>query len=149
MKDVSSFDLRGDAERGAWLQLLDPITGEELGVVEDAPMRIKLQGADSMAYEEAIAHSVAVRGRKNKPKVNPTAAAIRKAAQENAKSQSEELAKITLAWENIGYGEDDEGNIQPLEFNRKNAIMLYHEQGWIREQAINFFGDRVNFAGKD
>ncbi len=144
MVDFSrGFDLRAAAEKGAWLQLVDPITGEELGVAEEKPCRIRVRGADSMAYEEAVARTVAMRSKKTLPpkKGRVTANQLLEAAGENEGMQAEELAAITLGWEHIEW----EGAEFP--HSHENAIKLYTEHRWIREQVIDFFGDRANFVG--
>ena len=139
---TKGFDLRTAAERGAWLQLLHPGTNEELGVAEGSPCRIKIQGADSMAYEEAAARTVALRSKKaTSTRRKVSTQRLLEAAADNAKSQSEELAAITLEWENI------EWDGEPLEFTTENAIKVYSEHRWIRDQVIEFFGDRTNYLG--
>ena len=150
MADLLAFDLPGAADRGAWLELVNPITQEVIGADDGEPARIHLKGADSMAYEEAVAHTVAMQGRRpQRRRQNPTVGEILEAAQENNQAQAEQLAKITIGWENIGYGVDDKGKPATLPFSHENAVRLYTEQRWVREQAIAFFSDRANFAGID
>lgn len=135
------FDLRIAAEKGAWLQLVDPVTGEELGVVDEKPCRIQVRGADSMAYEEAVARTVSLRSKDAAPKKGRVSAGqLLEAAARNEEMQAEELAAITIGWENIEW--------DGVEFpcNRDNAIKLYSQHRWIREQVIEFFGDRANFT---
>ena len=40
----AEFDLRDAADDGAWCQLLHPVKRDELGVEDDAPVRIKDAG---------------------------------------------------------------------------------------------------------
>ena len=139
---TKGFDLRAAAERGAWMQVTHPSSGEELGVAEGQPCRIKLQGADSMAYEEAAARTVALRAKKPNTKQRKVSTKrLLEASEELGKAQSEELASITLGWENIEW----EG--EPLEFTTENAIKIYQEHRWLRDQAVEFFGDRTNYLG--
>ena len=141
------FDVRAAAEKGAWLQLLHPATDEELGVAEGRPCRIEILGADSSSYEEAVARSVALKAKEQAPtaakKRVVTAEKVLESAERNNEFVSEELAAITLGWEHI------EWNGEPLEFNHENAVMLYMEHKWIREQTAAFFSDRTNYLGKE
>ena len=150
MVDFSNkeFDVKAAAERGAWLQLVHPVTGKELGDEDEKgnlirPCRIQLQGADSMAYEQSVAKTVAMRQRETPPtrrgRVNPRQ--IMDTADRNRGFQVDELVSITLNWENI------EVDGEPFPFNHENAVRLYTDHPWIREQAIEFFTDRANFAG--
>ena len=140
---TKGFDLRAAAERGAWLQVLHPVTGEELGVAEGAPCRICIKGADSMSYEEAAARTVALRSKDIQPnaKRKVTTKRLLEASDKLGQAQSEEMAAVTLGWENV------EWNGEPLEFTQENAIMVYSEHRWIREQVMEFFGDRANYQG--
>lgn len=140
------FDLRVNAERGAWCQLVDPITGEDLVDKDDdgkvtAHCRIRVRGADSMAYEEAVARTVALRSKDPAPKKGRySSRQLLEAAARNEEMQAEELAAITLGWEGV----DWDGELFP--YTHENAVKLYSEHRWIREQVIDFFGDRANFT---
>ena len=144
---ATRFDLRSAAEKGAWLQLVDPVSGEDLGDKDDEgkmiqPCRIRVRGADSMAYEEAVARTVAMRSKKTPPKKGRVSAnQLLEAAGENEGIQAEELAAITLGWENIQWQGED------FPHSHENAVKLYSEHRWIREQVIEFFGDRSSFTG--
>ena len=138
------FDIQANAETGAWMQVLHPVTNEELGAEEKKPCRIKLRGSDSMAYEEAVARTVSMRqaelkGMRANKKI--TAESILESADKTAKFQAMELARITLAWENL------EWNGKPLKFTEENAVMVYREHKWLRDQAVAFFEDRTNYQG--
>ena len=136
------FDLRTAAEKGAWMQLVHPVTGDELGVKENAPSKIMILGADSVNYEQAVARTVAFRSREQAPKKGSvTEKQILDAADKNAEFQAEELAAITLDWTNI------EWNGESLKFDHDNAVMLYREHKWVRDQVIDFFADRTNYLG--
>ena len=137
----SGFDLQAAAEKGAWLQLLHPVSGEELGVDAGKPTRILIKGADSMSYEEAAARTVAMRSKTTNPKRKVTTKGLLDASNKLAKAQSEELAAVTMGWEGIEW----DGEV--FEFSQENAEKLYNEYRWIRDQVMEFFGDRTNYQG--
>ena len=137
----SGFDLQSAAEKGAWLQLLHPVSQDELGVEEGKPTRILIKGADSMSYEEAAARTVAKRSKTTNPKRKVTTRSLLDAADKLGKAQAEELAAVTLDWENI------EWDGEAFEFSEENAVKLYKEHRWIRDQVMEFFGDRANYQG--
>ena len=60
----AEFDLRDAADDGAWCQLLHPVKRDELGVEDDAPVRIRIQGVDSMGFEKTIAKTAALQGQR-------------------------------------------------------------------------------------
>lgn len=138
------MDVRAAADKGAWMQLVHPFTNEEIGVEEKKPCRIKLLGADSGAYEEAVARTVSKRqaqlkGQRRSKHV--TAEKILEESEKTSESQALELARVTVAWENIEW----EG--KELKLTQENAVMIYTAHKWIREQAQEFFADRTNYLG--
>ena len=147
--DLSSkqFDLKEAAEKGAWCQLVNPITGEELGVDEtnpkkSKPTRIRVKGADSATYDQAVAHTAAMRQREtpsNKKRI--TDSMLLESMDKQKASRAVELAKVTMDWENI------EMDGKPFPFNFDNAIELYRKHDWLADQVSNFFGDRTNYLG--
>ena len=139
---ATEFDIQVHAEKGAWCQLLHPVTGVELGVEGGRPCRIRVKGADSLAYEEAVARTVSLRSKDALPKKGRVSERqLLEAAEKNSQNQARELAEITLGWEGL------EWDGESFEFSSENAIKLYGEHRWIREQVIEFFGDRANFTG--
>ena len=137
------FDVRAAAESGAWMQVLHPATDEELGVSDGRPCRIQILGADSTGYEEAVAKTASLKASDGTKKGKVSARQILDAVRTNEQRQAEELASITVDWENI------EWKGERLEFSEENAAMVYREHGWLRQQLITFFADRTNYLGKD
>lgn len=140
---VKGFDVKTYAENGGWLQLLHPVSGEELGVDEDKPCRIKVLGADATGYEEALAHSAALRANdpaaKKRGSRRITGKMLMEEREKTANMQAHELAAVTVDWENV------EWQGESLEFSQKNAEMIYSAHEWIRQQVVEFFQDRTNF----
>ena len=145
MTDLShvKFDLQAAAEKGAWMQVVNPVDGDDLVDQEGTPTRLLIKGADSMSYEEAAARTVALRSKPTNPKRKVTPQALLDASNKLAKSQSEELAAVTIGWEGVWW----EG--AKMECNQENAEKLYNEHRWLREQVMEFFGDRTNYQGNE
>ena len=145
----SEFDLKSAAEEGAWMQIVHPLTGEDLGERDEdgnltKPSRIKLLGADSFAYEEAVARTVVMRQKEKIPPKNQiTDMHIVRAAKRNRKSRADELAAITIEWENI----EMEG--EPFPCTPANIVRFYSDFPWVAEQAADFFSNRSNFSTSD
>ena len=124
--DLKQFDVAATAEKGVYLVLEHPVTGEEL----DA--KIKLIGRDSSRFRNKmrdIAQKAAAAGKKRKT------VDLEKADREGA----ELLAACTLGWVGI----EEEG--KPVPFSEAEAVRLYTDYRWIREQVDAFIADRANF----
>ena len=139
--NTSEFDLRDAADGGAWCQLLHPVTSDELGADEGKPARIRIQGIDSMGFEKALAKSAAIRAKEPQRRAAISDQRIAAEAEKSERIQARELADVTIGWEHI------EMDGQPYPFSRENALRLYTQYKWIREQLIVFVFERANFAG--
>ncbi|AJE47179.1 hypothetical protein [Celeribacter indicus] len=116
-----------DHEKGAWLDLAHPETGEPTGI------RLRLAGPDSdtqsrsrLSLADELAEAADLDGRVNA------------AAREKARLNS--LARCVLDWEVM---EDD----QPIPFTHKNVLRLLRAATWVQVQVDAFAGDRRNFGG--
>ena len=128
--DLKQFDIKETCEKGVFLTLCHPVTGEEL----DA--KIKLVGRDSSRFRNKLrdlAQRQATGGKKKSQPID-----IEKADKEGA----ELLAACTVGW--IGIEED--GKAVP--FSEAEAVRIYTDHRWIREQVDAFIADRANFFPK-
>lgn len=57
-------------------------------------------------------------------------------------SQAQLLAKITTGWDNLSFGDDE----KPYEYSYENAVALYTDYPFVREQVNEFAGERANFT---
>ena len=118
--DFATRDVAAKAEAGADLEVLDPVTGEAVGVT------ITLAGADSTIHRKATA-TIAKRRMSN-------AKGFRNRALDPEKF--EVLAACTLGWKGVVV------DGAPLPCGRDNAVMLYTRFPWLREQVDQFISDR-------
>ena len=139
----TEFDLRDAADDGAWCQLLHPVKRVELGIEDDAPVRIKIQGVDSMGFEKTIAKTAALRANEPGQRGQMSEKRLLVLTEQAAKYQARELAEITIGWENI----DWDGAVFP--FSKENAVKMFARYKWIREQLIEFIAERANYAKND
>ena len=138
---VPEFDLRDAADDGAWCQLIHPVDRVELGVEDDAPTRIKIQGVDSIGFEKTIFKTQALRFNDPVQRGQMSQKRMELFAEQAAKTQARELAEITIDWENI----DWDGEVFP--FNKENAVKMYVRFKWMRDQLMEFIAERANYAG--
>lgn len=123
--DFATRDVAAKAEAGADLEVLDPVTGESVGVT------ITLAGADSTIHRKATA-TIAKRRMSN-------AKGFRNRALDPEKFEAESievLAACTLGWKGVVV------DGAPLPCGRDNAVMLYTRFPWLREQVDQFISDR-------
>jgi hypothetical protein len=130
--DLSKFNVKQMAEKGADLELLDP-EGEPL-LQDKKPVTIKLLGTDSTTWrnlnrDRSRALSIKMQKKRSK-QIDFTM---------SDEDSCEMLAACTLGWAGI-----DE-NKKPLEFSKEAAYEMYINHLWIREQVDAFIGDRANF----
>jgi hypothetical protein len=124
------------AEVGSVLQLKHPGSEKPLEGVT-----ITLLGTDSKKYRTALRRKQqasidrTLRGKKAKLR-----------AEEVEQESLEDLAECTVTWSG---GPDLPGVFQlgseKLECNKENAIRVFTELPWIKEQASEFMADRENF----
>lgn len=117
-----------DQDRGAWLDIVDPVKGEPTG------MRFCIAGPDSETAHRArlkladeLAEMADIDGRVS--------------AENREKARRNSLAALVLRWEGV----EEDG--KPVPFTTKNLVTLLKVL-WIEEQADAFAGDRRNFMGK-
>jgi len=132
--DLSKLNVVEQANSGAALELLHPVTGEVLTDEKKEPKAfyLKLLGSDSDVYRNQIKRNFErnqnqSKGR-NKPKLDIDDAQRRAA---------ELLAKCTTECYMIEDG-------KPIECTSAEMVRLYLKYPWLREQAEEFIGDRGN-----
>lgn len=126
--DFASRDVAAKAEQGAELEVLDPVTGEAVGVY------ITLAGADSAVHRKAL--TAASKRRLNGQK------GFRNKGWDPEKMQEESieiLATCTLSWKGVLV------DGAPLPCSRDNAIKMYTRFPWLREQVEAFISDRSEY----
>ncbi|SLN31738.1 hypothetical protein [Oceanibacterium hippocampi] len=130
--DLQSLDIEAAAGEGASFTLRHPVTDEPL-VQDGRAITITLCGADSRRWKAMQRANLDRRLRRGR--------AVLKSAQIEEEN-IELLAHCTRDWQGIVYGGE------ALACTEANARRLYREQSWIREQALQFAGERANFLGE-
>lgn len=119
------------ADEGAVLQIVHPETEEPI-----EGMTITLLGQDSATYRKIqMAKQQAALNRLAKGKRIATDLDAEKLAAE----MIDDLAKLTVKW--TGFELDG----KPLKCDKDNAVTVYTDWPWIREQAQEFVANRANF----
>lgn len=126
--DITKFDVKAAADRGAELHLLNPTTDEPLYGDDGKPVTIRLLGKDSREFRAALGEMA----EKQVGKKRTTLAAAET-------SGIELLARVTTGWHNLGNAEG------PIKFSVDAARELYRNSPWIKEQVDEFVADRANF----
>jgi hypothetical protein len=132
--DLSNINLEKNAEQGADMELVHPVTGDVMIQDNGKPITIKVLGTDSKAYRNGqreyqrkrIAKMAKSRNKSVDYTVSDEDAAIL-------------LAECTAGWDGIIV------DGKKLEFSKDAAEELYLKFNWIREQVDGFIGDRANF----
>ncbi len=116
-----------DQERGAWLELAHPVSGQLTG------MRVKLAGPDSATQAKArlrmaddLADYADIDGSLS--------------AEKREKARIDCLARCVLDWD---IWEDGE----PVPLTHKNVARLLRAGTWVQAQIDAFAADRSNFGG--
>ncbi|AXQ94010.1 hypothetical protein LV780_09495 [Cereibacter azotoformans] len=111
-----------DQERGAWCDLLDPVTGRATGI------RFRVAGPDSrtqakarLALSDELAEAADADGR------------VSAEAREKARLNS--LARCVLAWEI-----EEDG--KPVPFSHANVVRVLRAATWVQAQVDAFAADR-------
>jgi hypothetical protein len=126
--DLGKFDIGAASERGAEMQLENPITFEPLVTDDGKPISLRLVGSDSGEYRAALT------------RINAKAKPGRKNTLAQAEARAVELlAACVKGWTGIIW------NDEPLKFTAENVQMVLTERGWVKEQVDNFVHDRANF----
>lgn len=126
--DFATRDVVAKAEEGAELEVLDPVTGEAVGVY------IMLAGADSAVHRKAVTN-VSKRRLNGQKGFRAKGFDPEKMEAENI----EVLAACTLSWKGVLV------DGAPLTCSRDNAIKMYTRFPWLREQVEAFISDRSEY----
>lgn len=160
MTDFARISLSHDAEKGATLQLYNPYTFDprnpdnvDLLTSGDEYIEIDLVGVDGPTGKAASARMVKASNKKtgtNTSIKDLTEEEILQRGRENESIQAQFYAELTTGWRNITYIPDDQldnpdAEAEVLDFNEKNAAMLYKTRPWIREQVDRFLSRKSNF----
>lgn len=116
-----------DQDRGAWLDIVDPVDGSPTGI------RFRVAGPDSETQHRArlkladdLAEAAEPSGRVN--------------AETREKLRLDCLARCVLEWE-------IENDGLPLPFNHKNIVRVLGAGTWLQAQVDAFASDRAAFRG--
>lgn len=123
LDDIRAFS--ADQERGAWLDLLDPVTGRSTGI------RFKLAGPDSETQNRA-------RLRLADDLSDVADADGRVSAEARERARLDSLARCILDWE---ISEGDE----PLPLTHANAVRVLRASNWLQAEVDAFASSRVHF----
>lgn len=119
------------ADEGAVLQIAHPETEEPID-----GMTMTLLGQDSVTYRK-------IQMAKQQAALNRLAKGKRATADLDAEKLAgdmiDDLAKLTVSW--TGFELDG----KPLKCDKSNAVTVYTDWPWIREQAQEFVANRANF----
>ena len=121
LEDIRAFS--EDQERGAWFDLLDPVTGKATGI------RLKMAGPDSETQNRA-------RLRLADDLADVADAEGRVSAEARERARIDSLARCVLAWE---CSEDG----APIPFTHGNVVRLLKAATWVQAQADAFASDRA------
>jgi len=125
--DFKKFDIAKDSNNGAEMQVIHPGTGSEI-----EGCTIRLMGSDSDVYRKEIKKRAekSLNSKSRNKKIDLDEAELKGA---------QLLARLTVSWKGI-----DEGKTA-IECTFENAVKLYLEHRWLREQVEEFIGERANF----
>lgn len=130
--DLLTLDLNAHGNRGAWVDILHPVTREPIGV------RIRVLGLDSDAVQAAIE-----RDKRERLEALKSAAPLYKPATDEAEERRALalLAAATTDWEGVALGDE------VLTCNPANCTRLYGHKGmrWLRDQVDAAVASRALF----
>lgn len=132
--DLAQLDTIAEADKGAAMALLHPVTRQPLVDAAGQPIAITLAGMDSQAFRAAQ------RAATNKRLAQRGRAKL--TAEELDAEQLDTLARCTLSWSGIVL----DGAALPC--TTANARQLYERLPWVREQADEYIADRANFIAR-
>lgn len=127
LDDIRNFT--ADQERGAWFDLLDPVSGQPTGI------RFKLAGPDSETQNRA-------RLRLADDLADVADADGRVSAEARERVRIDSLARCILDWE---ISEGDE----PLPLTHANALRVLKASHWLQAEVDAFASDRGAFRRAD
>tara|TARA_R100000541_G_scaffold30953_4_gene39907 strand:- start:7298 stop:7681 length:384 start_codon:yes stop_codon:yes gene_type:complete len=120
MFDLAQLDSRAFAEEGVEVDILHRETGEKTGI------KIRVQGADSMAYKNAMLDSA------RNAKKDQT-------AEDACMIGAKIVAKITLGWSGLAADGEE------IEFSYDNAVDMYYRFDWVANQVLAAVNDSSRF----
>lgn len=125
--DFKTLDVTAAANAGALLQITHPATGEDL-----EGTTITLLGQDSDTYRKEVKRRAeqSLNGKGRNKKID---------LDEAQRKGAETLAKLTTGWTGFEEGKKE------VECTFENAVRMYLEYPWLREQVEAFISDRANF----
>ena len=124
--DISSLDVTAHSESGMDVDIVNPRTGDKIGLV------IKVQGAFSSRFQELIARQKKRDALRAK---NMVAAAVADEDDETPRV----LAEVTLGWSGMVE------NGKEVAFSKPEAVRVYEKYPIIRGQVLNAALNVVNF----
>lgn len=148
--DLADLNTTEGSDKGARVELVHPVSRVGLGLF------FTVYGKHSQVYRDIVRDRIDHRvkresyaARRNKQLDPRTAAEVEREALEL-------LVSCTIAWdreETTGEGDDARKEVKPgwtfggevLDFNVPNAMNLYTNLVWVREQVDNAIGDLENF----
>jgi hypothetical protein len=129
--DLAKLNLTEHANQGATMEVFHPITNEKLLDNNGYPVTITMLGADSTKMRQAMSDRAKRQLSKKQQQIQ--------SIDDAEKLSAELLATITIAWS--GMTENGES----IECNAENAVRLYTQYSWLRQQVDAFTTDRANF----
>ncbi len=136
--DLKQFDTRAPSEDGADMPVLGPDDEPFFKDGTDDPVTIRLMGNDSPTFEREQ-HRIA-KGRKG---LKISRSGVKLDSRQAKLDLIQMMAACTISWDGIDY--DGES---PYPCTRQNAIRLYTDLPWLRDQVVAFMEDRMNFLGE-
>jgi hypothetical protein len=128
--DLSAIDTVKDANQGAEVELYHPTNGQDLGI------RVRVLGKDSDKFRQVHA----AQGRKRTAKLQKTGFRGGVSAADIEQEGIELLANCTIGWSGMVMGGKE------VPFSTDNAIAIYTQYPWIKEQIDSAIADRALFT---
>lgn len=139
MFNLKHFDSVSQANEGAELHLINPLTGElaYIGDDESMPVKIRLLGYDSdVSAKEAQKKAKALRRKNNSNDID-----IDKMTRESC----ELYARLTVELINVPSEESTEKKFVSRKTTFEECVKLYMDYKEIRKQVGDFIADNTNF----
>lgn len=138
VKLTGDLDVVANADAGARMVLKHPTTKLPLKD-ESGEASITMRGRDSRIYRDKSREEsqIAIQEARSQQADDQLQVDIAKVDKQAVRV----LAACTIGWENIA---DADG--QAIAFNEANAVRLYTDFPWIREQVDRFMAVRANFS---
>lgn len=147
--DIASLDTVEASDKGARIELKHPTTGDPLGVF------ITVLGKHSHTFRDIVRDRINKRVREEANAARRGKPATLKTAEVQEAEGVELLAACTTGWDTESKVEGEPGKVtssptmtfrgEQLPFNMANAIRVYSEILWVREQVDAAIGDLENF----